>query len=85
MNSGEPRWGVYEACLNQAASDLAKELCSFQQTPDIAGSAVPGLSAASEIPNTKLIETLRVARKDRPDGPARWCRTIDASTALSSM
>lgn len=56
----------YEACLNKAASDLAKELCSFQQTPDIAGSAVPGLSAASEIPNTKLIETVRVARKNQP-------------------
>ena len=56
----------YEACLNEAASDLAKELCSFQQTPDIAGSAVPGLDAASEIPNTKVIETLRVERKDHP-------------------
>ena len=56
----------YEACLNQAASDLAKELCSFQQTPDIAGSAVPGLDAVSEIPNTKVIETLRVERKEQP-------------------
>ena len=56
----------YEACLNEAASDLAKELCSFQQTPDIAGSAVPGLDAASEIPDTKVIETLRVERKDHP-------------------
>ena len=55
----------YEACLNQAASDLAKELCSFQQTPDIAGSAVPGLDAANEIPNSKVIETLRVVRKEQ--------------------
>ncbi len=56
----------YEACLNEAASDLAKELCSFQQTPNIAGSAVPGLDSARDIPSTKVIETLRVERKDQP-------------------
>ena len=56
----------YEACLDQAATDLAKELCSFQQLPPKATSAATGTSEASDLPTTKVIENVRIQTSQRP-------------------
>ena len=56
----------FEACLDQAATDLAKELCSFQQLPPNATSTATGTSEASDLPNTKVIEDVRVETTQRP-------------------
>ena len=56
----------YEACLEEAASDLAKELCSFQQQPLHAGAAEQDAIDDNDIPTTKLVEDVRVQSRERP-------------------
>ena len=56
----------YEACLEQAATDLAKELCSFQQVPTNENQTAAGADQASDRPATKVIEEVRVQTSTRP-------------------
>ena len=57
---------AYESCLEKAATDLAKELCSFQQTPlnDASRAADAGLDKG--LPTTKMVEDVRVQTSERP-------------------
>ena len=65
----------YEACLDQAATDLAKELCSFQQLPPNATSTATEASEASDLPTTKVIEDVRVQTSQRP---RRTCTPVSS-------
>ena len=65
----------YEACLDQAATDLAKELCSFQQLPPNATSTGLGASKASDLPATKVVEDVRVQTSQRP---RRTCTPVSS-------
>ena len=56
----------YEACLDQAETDLAKELCSFQQLPPNATSTASEGSEASNLPTTKVVDDVRVQTSQRP-------------------
>ena len=49
----------YEACLDQAATNLAKELCSFQQIPSKGDSTAAGGDDISDLPTTKVIEEIQ--------------------------
>ena len=72
----------FEACLDQAATDLAKELCSFQQLPPNATSMATGTSEASDLPNTKVIEDVRVETSQRP---RRTCTPVSSYRRLNCI
>ena len=65
----------FEACLDQAATDLAKELCSFQQLPPNATSTATGADGLSDLPTTKVIEDVRVETSQRP---RRTCTPVSS-------
>ena len=65
----------YEACLDQAATDLAKELCSFQQLPPNATSMATGASDSSGLPATKVVEDVRVQTSQHP---RRKCTAVSS-------
>ena len=65
----------YEACLDQAATDLAKELCSFRQLPPNTTSTATGTGEDSDLPTTKVIEDVRVQTSQRP---RRTCTPVSA-------
>ncbi len=56
----------YEACLDQAATNLAKELCSFQQIPSRGDSTAAGDAETSDLPTTKVIEEVQSQTRLRP-------------------
>ena len=56
----------YEACLEQAATNLAKELCSFQQIPSKGDSTAAGGDDISDLPTTKVIEEVQSQTRLRP-------------------
>jgi len=56
----------YEACLDQAATNLAKELCSFQQIPSRGDSTAAGDDETSDLPTTKVIEEVQSQTRLRP-------------------
>jgi len=56
----------YEACLDQAATNLAKELCSFQQIPSKGDSTAAGDDETSDLPTTKVIEEVQSQTRLRP-------------------
>ena len=72
----------FEACLDQAATDLAKELCSFQQLPPNATSTATGTSEANDLPNTKVIEDVRVETSQRP---RRTCTPVSSYRRLNCI
>lgn len=55
----------YEACLDKASSDLAKELCSFQQTPLDENPMVSETSENSSLPTTKVVENVSVQSSEQ--------------------
>ena len=57
---------AYESCLEKAATDLAKELCSFQQTPLNDDSTATDTGLNSGLPSTKVVEDVRVLTSERP-------------------
>ena len=65
----------FEACLDQAATDLAKELCSFQQLPPSATSTATAAGGLSDLPTTKVIEDVRVETSQRP---RRTCTPVSS-------
>ena len=65
----------FEACLDQAATDLDKELCSFQQLPPNATSTATGADGLSDLPTTKVIEDVRVETSQRP---RRTCTPVSS-------
>ena len=56
----------YEACLDKAATNLAKELCSFQQIPSRGDSTAAGDDETSDLPTTKVIEEVQSQTRLRP-------------------
>ena len=56
----------YEACLDQAATNLAKELCSFQQIPSRGDSTAADDDETSDLPTTKVIEEVQSQTRLRP-------------------
>ena len=57
----------YESCLDKAATDLAKELCSFQQSPPLSDdSTAAGAGRTSALPTTKVVEDVRVQSREHP-------------------
>ena len=65
----------FEACLDQAATDLAKELCSFQQLPPSATSTATAAGGLSDLPTTKVIEDVRV---ETSQSPRRTCTPVSS-------
>ena len=58
---------AYESCLEKAATDLAKELCSFQQSPPLSDdSTAAGAGRTSALPTTKVVEDVRVQSREHP-------------------
>ncbi len=72
----------YEACLNQAATDLAKELCSFQQLPPNDNSTASGVGDSSGLPSTKVVEDVRVQTSQRP---RRTCTPVSSYRRLNCI
>ncbi|QNI54459.1 hypothetical protein SynBIOSE41_01953 [Synechococcus sp. BIOS-E4-1] len=72
----------YEACLNQAATDLAKELCSFQQLPPNENSTASGTGDIGGVPSTKVIEDVRVQTSQRP---RRTCTPVSSYRRLNCI
>ena len=56
----------YESCLDGAATDLAKELCSFQQTPLNEASTAANASLTTALPTTKVVEDIRIQTNQTP-------------------
>ena len=55
----------YEVCLDRAATNLAKELCSFQQIPRNDDATATALGQDSDIPTTRVIEDVRVQTSEQ--------------------
>ena len=72
----------YEACLDQAETDLAKELCSFQQLPPKENSTASGASDFSGLPATKVVEDVRVQTSQRP---RRTCTLVSSYRRLNCV
>ncbi len=56
----------YGTCLDQAATDLAKELCSFQQLPPKKDSTATEAGDSGSVPATKVVEDIRVQASQHP-------------------
>ena len=65
----------YETCLDQATTDLAKELCSFQQLPPKEDSTATGASDSSRLPATKVVEEVHVQTSQHP---RRKCTAVSS-------
>ena len=65
----------YEACLEQAATDLAKELCSFQQLLPNENPTAAEADQTSDRPATKGIEEVRVQISKKP---RRTCTPVSS-------
>ena len=72
----------YESCLEEAATDLAKELCSFQQLPPAENSTASGASDASGLPSTKVVEDVRVQTRRHP---RRTCTPVSSYRRLNCI
>ena len=72
----------YEVCLDQAATDLAKELCSFQQMPRNDDGPAASSGQNSDIPTTRVIEDVRIQTREQP---RRRCTPVTSYRRLNCI
>ena len=65
----------YETCLEQAGTNLAKELCSFQQLPPNENPTAAGADQTSNLPATKVVEEIRMQSSKQP---RRTCTPVSS-------